>query len=113
MHARFLDRLANFDWSGLRDTLADDFTWDGPFGDHLDDPDAYAALLETRMSQLRDYRIDTVRTIGSGDGCAVELVQRFDDNGAARAIAQVMVFDLDPATGRIAHLGVYWRGAPS
>ena len=85
--------------------------WHGPAGDRTHRGRDYVERLQGSVGTFDEYQIEIVREVGDGAPVMVELVQRFMSGGTHHVVPEVMVFDVDPASGRIARLAVYIRDA--
>jgi hypothetical protein len=95
----------------LTEEAAEAMEWHGPAGDRTHRGRDYVERLRGSVGTFDEYQIEIVREVGDGGPVMVELVQRFMSGGTHHVVHEVMVFDVDPASGRIAQLAVYIRGA--
>jgi hypothetical protein len=94
----------------LAEDAAEAMEWHGPAGDRTHRATDYVERLRGSVGAFDDYQIEVVREVGDGGPVMVELVQRFTSSGTHHVVPEVMVFDVDPPSGRIVRLAVYIRG---
>jgi len=106
---RYLNGLANADWTAVAAALAPDVERRGPYGDDFHDGVAYAAFLEATISSLSGYVLVIRDMIVDGNRVAVELSETVDDDDARLHTDETVVFDV--RYGLISRVAVYLRAS--
>jgi hypothetical protein len=83
----------------MTEEAAETMEWHGPAGDRTHRGRDYVERLQGSVGTFDDYQIEVVREVGDGGTVMVELVQRFRSDGNHHVLPEVMVFDVDPASG--------------
>jgi ketosteroid isomerase-like protein len=102
---RYLNALADHDWTRLRSTLAPDVERTGPYRDRYRGRDEYASFLAQTVENLAGYELVVDRMAVAGTTVVVELDETVDDDGARLRTHEAVVFDVH--AGEIARVAVY------
>ncbi len=105
--------MAAHDWPGVRAELADDFTRDGPYEEHVfADPDTYVAFLAGLLPGIQSHSVEITRSDRTADTAYVEVTEGMGVDGVTHFVRVCAVFELAP-DGRISHVEVYVRRLPA
>jgi ketosteroid isomerase-like protein len=107
---RYLNAVADRDWTTAHECLAEDVKRIGPLGegDTYDGRERYLAYLAQVMLTLLDYRMHIERAVSSEDGrsVTVELTEHMEIDGKKIRNPECLIFDLD-TEGLIQRIAIY------
>jgi len=107
---RYLTCLADHDWDGLADTIADEgLTREGPFCDLVEGKAHYVAYLRKVLTNLEGHRLE-VQRVSHVDTLLsyVELTESFEIDGAPAEWPECILFEQGD-DGLISRVSVFFK----
>lgn len=107
---RYLTCLADHDWDGLADTIADEgLTREGPFCDLVEGKAHYVAYLRKVITNLEGHRLEVQRVSHVDTRLSyVELTESFEIDGAPAEWPECILFEQGDH-GLISRVSVFFK----
>jgi hypothetical protein len=107
---RYLTCLADHDWDGLADTIADEgLTREGPFCDLVEGKAHYVAYLRKVITNLQGHRLEVQRVSHVDTRLSyVELTESFEIDGAYAEWPECILFEQGD-DGLISRVSVFFK----
>jgi hypothetical protein len=107
---RYLTCLADHDWDGLADTIADEgLTREGPFCDLVEGKAHYVAYLRKVLTNLEGHRLEVQRVSHVDTRLSyVELTESFEIDGAYAEWPECILFEQGD-DGLISRVSVFFK----
>ena len=107
---RYLTCLADHDWDGLADTIADEgLTREGPFCDLVEGKAHYVAYLRKVLTNLEGHRLEVQRVSHVDTRLSyVELTESFELDGAPAEWPECILFEQGD-DGLISRVSVFFK----
>jgi hypothetical protein len=107
---RYLTCLADHDWDGLADTIADEgLTREGPFCDLVEGKAHYIAYLRKVITNLQGHRLEVQRVSHVDTRLSyVELTESFEIDGAYAEWPECILFEQGD-DGLISRVSVFFK----